>query len=121
MNDNNLHKEHRIRVKKKFRNFGLSSFEDHEKLELLLYYVIPRKDTNPIAHDLLNEFKTLGAVFAASIDELTKINGIGIEAATLIKIIPELSKELVIQRYEDICLDDYAKSRDYFSTLKKLR
>ena len=55
MKDNNLHEGHRSRLKERFNEQGIDSFQPHNVLELLLFYSIPRKDTNEIAHNLLNE------------------------------------------------------------------
>ena len=85
-----LHDGHRERLKARFLSQGLSGFEDHNILELLLFYSIPRSDTNEIAHTLLNEFKSLSAVFDAPVEELCKIKGISTHSATLIKLIPEM-------------------------------
>ena len=90
----NVHKNHRKRVREKFEKVGLAGFAEHEILELLLFYAIPYKDTNPIAHKLINAFGNLQGVFSASKDELMQINGISENSATLIKIIPELMKDL---------------------------
>ncbi len=84
-----LHKAHRARVKEKFRKYGLDSFHDHNVLELLLFYAIPRTDTNEIAHMLINEFGSFQAVFEAPIEALQAVKGIGPEAATLIKLLGE--------------------------------
>lgn len=91
-----IHSGHRERVKKQFLKNGLDSFEPHTVLELLLYYALPMKDTNPIAHALLQEFGSLSGVFDAPLEELVKVNGIGSSAAVLIKLIPQLSR-----RYEE--------------------
>lgn len=87
-----LHKDHRKRVKEKFLKTGLDGFHEHNILEMLLFYAIPRCDTNEIAHRLINEFGSFRAVFEATVDELTNVDGIGIEAATLIRFIAELMK-----------------------------
>jgi len=95
MHDENtphLHKKHRSRVKERFLKEGLSSFADHEVLELLLFYAIPQGDLNPLAHKLIDEFKSPTAVFGATVEELCKIDGISEHTATLIKMIPEISK-----------------------------
>ena len=90
--EKNIHKGHRQRMKNKFLTHGISIFEDHEILEILLYYVIPMQDTNPLAHRLLDTFGSLDGVFGAPYDELKKVPGIGENAAFLIKMIPQLSK-----------------------------
>lgn len=85
-----LHDGHRNRLKNRFLNEGLTNFEDHNVLELLLFYSIPRSDTNEIAHELLNKFGSLHGVFEAGMEDLMSINGISRHSAVLIKKIPEL-------------------------------
>ena len=76
-----LHDGHRARKKEQFRRQGLDGFADHEVLELLLYYAIPRKDTNELAHRLLQKFGSLQNVFSAPLEELAKVDGVGESAA----------------------------------------
>ena len=85
-----LHDGHRNRLKNRFLNEGLTNFEDHNVLELLLFYSIPRSNTNEIAHELLNKFGSLHGVFEAGMEDLMSINGISRHSAVLIKMIPEL-------------------------------
>jgi DNA repair protein RadC len=73
----NIHEGHRERMRNRFRDKGLSRLEDHEILELILYYVYARKDTNGIGHNLLKEFGTLEKVFSANEEELLEVEGIG--------------------------------------------
>lgn len=91
-----IHSGHRERIKSKFLSEGLDHFEPHEVLELLLFFGIPLKDTNPIGHALLLKFGSLSAVFDAPFEELIQVDGVGKSAATLIKLIPELCR-----RYQD--------------------
>lgn len=100
----NPHKFHRSRLRARFQKEGLRSFEDHNILELLLFYAIPQKDTNDLAHALLDKFGSLAAVFDAEFGDLCKVNGIGNNAATLIKLIPQLSRAYLMDkdtRYPD--------------------
>lgn len=87
-----MHTGHRQRLKNRFLSEGLGSFEDHEVLELLLYYAIPQGDTNPLAHRLLEKFSTLNSVFNASLQELCEVDGVREHTATLIKLIPHISQ-----------------------------
>lgn len=87
-----LHSGHRDRMKEQFLKSGLDLFQPHSVLELLLYYAIPLKDTNLIAHELLQKFGSLSGVFDAPFEELLKVEGIGKSAATLIKLIPPLCR-----------------------------
>ncbi len=87
-----IHEGHRDRLRDSFLQHGLDSFQELQALELLLFYAIPRRDTNPIAHALLERFGTLDGVFAASERELCEVPGIGRNAAALIMLIPQIVK-----------------------------
>lgn len=87
-----VHEGHRERLKKQYTEHGLEPFQDHQVLEMLLFYAIPRCDTNPIAHRLIERFGSLDGVFSASMEELTSVQGIGDRAAELIKLIPAVKK-----------------------------
>ena len=91
MKDKNIHAGHRKNLRKDFLVNGLEGKADHQKLELLLTFAIPRRDVNPIAHKLINEFGSLAAVIDAPVEELTKIEFISENVAVLIKLIPELA------------------------------
>lgn len=93
-----LHEGHRERMKKRFASHGLDNFDDHNVLELILFYAIPRKDVNPLAHTLLNHFGSLSGVFEASIDDLRKTPGVGENTALLLKLIPEASRRYLISK-----------------------
>lgn len=95
-----IHKGHRQRLKDRFLREGLDNFEELYVLELLLYYCIPRIDTNPIAHALLDHFGSLTAVFAATPEELQKVPGIGENAATFLTLIPQAGRYYQIKRAE---------------------
>lgn len=87
-----IHSGHRERMKELFLKTGLDSFTPHAVLELLLYYAIPQKDMNPIAHELLRRFGSLSGVFDAPMEELMQVNGIGRSAAVLLKMVPQLCR-----------------------------
>ena len=71
---------------------GLDSFTDVQALELLLFYAIPQKDTNPIAHALLNRFGSLSQVLDADAEELERVPGISDHAATLLRLVTQLGR-----------------------------
>ena len=89
-NAGNVHKNHRERMKSRFLSGGLDGFDPHNVLELLLFYSIPQRDTNEIAHRLIDKFGSLSAVFDATYEELISVDGISEHSATLIKLIPAL-------------------------------
>ncbi len=82
-----IHNGHRQRLKDRFCKEGLENFEEHQVLELLLFYCIPRVDTNPMAHALLDRFGSLSKVLEASVEELEKVPGIGHNAAVFLTLI----------------------------------
>ncbi len=109
-----IHNGHRERIKKRFLEHGLESFEDHSVLELLLFYALPRGDVNPVAHTLMSRFGSLAAVFDAPAEELAKVPGIGMNTAELIKLIPQVSRRYLMSRasFDDI-LDSAKKAGEY--------
>ena len=68
--EKSIHSGHRERIRNRLRNEGLSSFSEHEVLELLLTYAIPRQDVNPLAHELIARFGRLSNVLEADEKEL---------------------------------------------------
>ena len=93
-----MHEGHRARVKKRFLEEGLDSFSDIQALELLLFYVIPRSDTNPIAHALLEHFGSLSQVLEADVEELQKVKGVGESAAVFLTLIPQMGRFYLVDR-----------------------
>ena len=87
--EKNIHAGHRQRLRQRYDSVGSSGFEEHTILELLLFYGIPQKDTNPIAHDLIERFGSLEGVLNASKEDLMQVSGIGENAATLLRLIEE--------------------------------
>ena len=87
-----VHKGHRERLKARFLETGLDSFTDVQALELLLFYAIPQKDTNPIAHALLGRFGSLSQVLDAPLEALKKVPGISDHSASLLRLVTELAR-----------------------------
>ena len=113
-----VHDGHRSRKKDQFREHGLDAFADHEVLELLLYYAIPRRDTNPIAHRLMKRFGSLEAVFSAPIEELEKVEGVGENAATLLALLMPLYRRIrTVSRTKEMILASTERTGEYFIDL----
>ena len=81
---------HRKRLRERFEKSGFEGFHDHEVLELLLSYVIPRRDVKPIAKELLAEFGSFCAVCDAPLPILQQMDGVGPQAAILLSTVPRL-------------------------------
>lgn len=92
------HDGHRQRLRERFMAEGLDNFTQEQVLELLLFYGIPRIDTNEIAHDLIAHFGSLSQVLDAPVKELMKVPGIGESAAVLLHLISETSRYYQINR-----------------------
>ncbi|MBQ9790396.1 MAG: RadC family protein [Clostridia bacterium] len=88
-----IHADHRSRMRETFKKTGLEGFSDIEKLEILLFHAIPFKDTNPIAHALLDEFKTFSGVINASFEALTKVKGVGENTALFFNLLNQTINE----------------------------
>ena len=93
-----VHNNHRQRVKSRYLKEGLDGFEDIHVLELLLFYAIPRRDTNELAHELLNRFGSLTAVLEAPVEELMKTPGLGEHAAILLSLVTEMSRYYLVNK-----------------------
>lgn len=97
-----IHEGHRQRLKKLFREEGLDNFYDYQALELLLYYCIPRKDTNPLAHRLIDHFGSLAQVLEAPVEELMLVEGVGEHAATFLRLVTEISRYYLVNRSSQV-------------------
>lgn len=86
IDDKDIHKGHRARMKNKLELYGPRIFDTYELLEMLLYYVIPYRDTNPVAKRLLAAFGSLDGVLSASPEQLAAIDGIGERCAEFISL-----------------------------------
>ena len=105
-----VHDGHRERMKSRFREAGANAFDDHNLLELLLFYAVPRRDTNDLAHALIARFGSYSAVLEASIEELMTVDGIGENAAVLIKLVPEMNKRYMQRNNSDSSVINSSKA-----------
>lgn len=100
-------------MKKRFTQVGLEGFNDHNALEMLLFYAVGRKDTNELSHKLLMHFGSLPAVLEADYESLCAVEGIGENTAVLLKLIPEISRrymeDISIPKKSLTCTEDAAR------------
>lgn len=117
----NIHSGHRERVKRDFLENGFNeTTPPHKIIEMLLFYSIPRKDTNETAHELLNRFGSVSGILDASVEQLTEVAGVNINTAALIKLIIPIAriyksdKSTAAEKFESIDgLCDYLMNK-YF-------
>ena len=88
-------KGHRARLRSRYRAVGDAGLADHELLEVLLTYAIPRRDTKELAKRLLTRFGSIAGVLEADAESLEQVDGVGPAAATLLSLIRPLSIHLV--------------------------
>lgn len=115
-----IHNGHRQRMRNRFQKEGLANFEPHEVLELLLYFCFPRGDTNEIAHELINRYKTVGRVLQASPKELLTFNGIGENTTFFLSLLNATNGYINAEQIQNAdmlyTIEDYG---DYFLKLFK--
>ena len=113
-----VHDGHRARKREQFRAHGLDAFSDHEALELLLYFAVPRADTNLLAHRLIARFGSLDGVLSATARELEAVEGVGECASTLLTLILPLSRRAYITAVrKPVILADTEAMGSYFLSL----
>lgn len=95
------HNGHRNRLRSKFAKHGADGLEQHELIELFLYYAFAQRNTNDIAHDLIDTFGSISSVFDAPLDDLTNIKWIGYNSAILLKLIPEISRIYLMDKHNN--------------------
>ena len=86
-----IHAGHRQRMHERVQKYGLESLAEHEMLEYLLYFTITRRDTNPIAHALLERFGDFAGVLEADEEELCLVEGMGPASARFLHLLPQVS------------------------------
>lgn len=94
-----IHAGHRERLRKKYLEGGLEILSDHEVLELMLFYCMPRKDTNALAHRILDEFGTIDALFEADPEVVSRSCGLSLNTSVLISLVLPLNKRYATAKW----------------------
>ncbi len=109
------HDHHRQRVFNRVLNEGLQGFEEHNALELLLFFAYRRGDTNELAHRLIREFGSFSRVLDASVEDLQRVPGVGPTCAVVIKSIPQLCAYYLNNKVNDrVPLNCVEAAADFF-------
>ncbi len=115
---NHLHEGHRQRLKEKFIS-SKESFSEHEILELLLFYSIPRKNTNDIAHKLLDAFGSLNGILKADVNSLKLIDGLGENSALFLNLLGYVNKITNISTKQRQSLSSITEAKEKVVSLFK--
>ena len=116
---------HRSRLKERFLNDGLDTFNEINALEILLFYAVPRSDTNPLAHRLLDRFGSFSAVLDADYNDLLEVDGVSDHTATFLKLLPAAARYYqsgkIAQRQQLATLTDIGEFfvRKYVGVIKE--
>lgn len=114
LDDEHIHKGHRARMRAKLIKHGPRIFETYELLEMLLYYVVPQRNTNPLAKRLLHRFGSLDGVLRAERDDLLGVSGVGEYVADfIIKMGAATDFAAEADRQVSLVFDDYDKAGKY--------
>ena len=105
-NEKNLHKGHRQRLLKKYLENGFNSLEEHEILEILLFFAFSRCNTNELSHRLIKKFGSVKDVLCAHKDELTEIEGIGETTAVLLNFLGDIVDGIGMRKEPTIRLEN---------------
>ena len=113
-----LHFGHRKRIKERYINEGLDGFDDHQVLEMLLFFCIPRIDTNEIAHKMIKEFGTLANLFEADAKDITRRCDVSENTAVLVSLTPQLARRYNKSKWgEKPILNSSTKAGEYAVSL----
>lgn len=109
----NCHEGHRSRMLQKYLLGGMGNFDEHEVLEIFLYSIFARQNTNVIAHNLVDAFGSLLGAMTASCDELRTVDGIGDSVATHICFIRDFAQIFFKKHICTIKLNSFEKVAEY--------
>ena len=113
-----IHVNHRARMQERVAHNGMESLAEHEVLEYMLYLAIPRQDTNPLAHRLIDHFGSFCRVMEATPQELMQVKGVGPRSAQLISDIMEFGRYYAVKkRKKQATLDTTANAIEYIKPL----
>ncbi|WP_432620409.1 JAB domain-containing protein [Butyricicoccus sp.] len=107
------HVNHRERMRQRFLEHGLDNFADHEVLELLLFYAIPRGDVNPLAHRLIDSFGSLANVLEAETEDLCRVEGMGTKTAAFLRMLPPMFRRYQTSKLQGSVFNTTEKVAEY--------
>ena len=116
MAEKGMHEGHRERMRERYRQTGdLSGFAEHEVLEMLLFYIIPRVNTNDLAHSLLRHFGNIKCVLTADAASLCQVEGMTMKRAEQLRFLGQVMRLAEKESYLNVMADDVNSLRDYLT------
>lgn|GEM_PF-5060958 len=112
-----IHSGHRERMRKKLLQDTNDLLEPHELLEILLFYCIPRRNTNEIAHFLLKKFGSVSRIFEATPKELEKVSNVGKKSICLFSVLGELKRRIEKEKHKSKSI---STSKDFKENIRKI-
>lgn len=116
--EKNIHAGHRNRLRERYARSGLDDFADHEVLEFLLTYAIPRVDVNSQAHALIQRFGSVAGALDALPEELEQVKGVGPAAVNFLTALPAVFRRYALDKCQPgNPMDTMAKMGEYLHAL----
>ena len=116
--EKNIHAGHRERLRERYDRSGMDDYADHEVLELLLTYAIPRGDVNRQAHDLVSRFGSVAGALDALPEEICEVDGVGPAAARFLTMLPSVFRRYALNKVTSTeSMDTLAKVGEYLMSL----
>ncbi len=109
-----LHKDHRRRVRSQFLSNGIEAMPDHNVLEMLLFYSVPRRDTNELAHRLIDTFGSLRGVLDAPADKLLQVEGVTECTTAMLTLMPQLFRRYTDSGKKKVSFGNSGELQAYF-------
>lgn len=110
-----VHEGHRQRMKERYLKAGLDSFSPHEVVELMLYYAIPQKDVNELAHTLIERFGSFAGLIEADYEDILSVKGMGPNSALMFCLYRDVARRYLIDSSEvPFVYDSIEKIGQYF-------
>ena len=117
-NKKGIHAGHRARMRERFASDPhLDSFAEHEIMEMLLFFILTRKDTNAVAHELIDRFGSVRGVLDAPVESLKQVKDIGGSGAVMIKLFGAIAAHAGVQKHENVSLRDLNAFGEYVKSL----
>ncbi len=113
-----IHKGHRARMRERFsKSERLDGFAEHEIMEMLLFFILTRKDTNAVAHDLISQFGSVRGVLNAPVERLKQVEGIGENTAVMLRLFGAITEHVGRQKFENVDVRELSVFAEYVSSL----